>query len=358
MKKKIIFSMYNLDIGGIETALINILKNFDYDKYDVTLFLEKKEGIFINEIPNQVKIINYNLCDSKNIIFRKIKNRLNLIYNIIKFYKKYDCGICYASHRKVGSTLIPFISKKNILWIHGNYWDNDKTFDKFLIDFNVNKYNNIVFVSNALKDKFLKYNNNINKTNLYSLNNIIDYENMLNLAEEEKIIKNKITFLNVGRHTEEEKNLSMLINVVKKLVSDKYDFEVLLIGDGPDHEYYKKIVKDLNLSNTIKFLGKKKNPFPYYKIADALLLTSKKEGNPVVFLESKVFNVPIITTDVSDAKNDINGKYGIVSKNDFDSYYEVLKKFLDSGFIIQTKFDYKNYNENILKNIYEIIDNG
>jgi len=277
MKKKVIFSMYNLDIGGIETALINILKNFDYDKYEVTLFLEKKEGIFIKEIPSQVKIINYNLCDSKNIIFRKIKNRLNLIYNIVKFYKKYDCGICYASHRRVGTKLIPFISKKNILWVHGNYWNDSNSFDKFLIDFNVKEYKNIVFVSNALKNKFLKYNSGENK-NLYCLNNVIDYKSMLSLGEEEKIKKKKITFLNVGRHTEEEKNLSMLINVIKKLIDDRYNFEVLLIGDGPDNNHYKKLVDELNLNNNIKFLGKKKNPFPYYKIADALLLTSKQEN--------------------------------------------------------------------------------
>ena len=357
MKKKVIFSMYNLDIGGIETALINILKNFDYDRYEVTLFLEKKEGIFINEIPSKVKIINYNLCESKNIIYRKIKNRLNLIYNIIKYYKKFDCGICYASHRRVGAKLIPFISKKNILWIHGNYWNNSNTFNKFLIDFNVNKYKNIVFVSNALKNKFLKYNSSEDK-NLFCLNNVIDYKNMLLLGKEERIEKNKITFLNVGRHTEEEKNLSMLINVIKKLVEEKYDFELLLIGDGPDNNKYKKLVDDLNLNNNIKFLGKKKNPFPYYKIADALLLTSKQEGNPVVFLESKVFNVPIITTNVSDAKKDIDKKYGIVTNNNFDSYYKSLKTFLDNGFELKEKFDYKKYNENILKNIYELIDKG
>ena len=181
---------------------------------------------------------------------------------------------------------------------------------------------------------------------------------MISLAEEEKIEKNKITFLNVGRHTEEEKNLSMLINVIKKLIDDRYDFEVLLIGDGPDNNHYKKLVGELNLNNNIKFLGKKKNPFPYYKIADALLLTSKQEGNPVVFLESKVFNVPIITTDVSDAKIDIDKKYGIVTDNNFDSYYNSLKDFLDNGFKIKEKFNYKEYNKVVLQNIYEIIDKG
>ena len=44
--KKILITAYNLDIGGIETALINLLKKLDLNKYQITLVLEKKEGIF------------------------------------------------------------------------------------------------------------------------------------------------------------------------------------------------------------------------------------------------------------------------------------------------------------------------
>lgn len=357
MKKKIIFTMYNLDLGGIETAMINILKNFDYSKYDVTILVEKKEGIFLSDVPKDVKIIDYNLCDSKNIIFRKVINRLKLIFFIIRNYKKYDCGCCYASHRKVGSILAPLISKNNILWIHGNYWkENSKEeFKQFFTDFNVKKYNNIVFVSNALKNKFIKQYKKKDKK-LYVLNNLVNYKEMLELSNKEKIKKNKLTFINVGRHTEEEKNLSMLFKVCKKLIDEKYDFDLFMIGDGKDHNYYKDLVKELGIDKNIKFVGKKKNPFVYYKIADALLLTSKYEGNPVVFLESKVFSVPIITTDVSDAMIDINGKYGIVSKNDLNSFYKSLKSFLDNGFEIKEKFNTEKYNKNILENIYKIID--
>lgn len=359
MKKKVIFTMYNFDVGGIETAMINVLKNFDYDKYDVSVLLEKKEGIFLSEVPENVKIINYNLCDSKNILFRKIVNRLKLIYFSIKNYKKYDCGCCYASHRKVGSKLIPLISKKNILWVHGNYWSDNSTleFNKFFKNFNVKKYTNIVFVSNALKNKFMKFYKK-NDKKLFVLNNIVNYEEMIELSKKEKIRKNKLTFINVGRHTEEEKNLSMLFKVCKKLIDEKYDFDLFMIGDGVDHNKYVDMVKELGIENNIKFLGKKKNPFVYYSIADALLLTSKCEGNPVVFLECKVFSVPIITTDVSDAKIDIDNKYGIVSENNFDSYYTSLKKFLDNGFEIKEKFDSKKYNFDILNSLYDIIAKG
>ena len=70
--KKILITGYNLDIGGIETSLINLLKQLDLKKYEVTLVLEKKEGVFLEHVPSNIKVIDYGLCYSKNILYRKI----------------------------------------------------------------------------------------------------------------------------------------------------------------------------------------------------------------------------------------------------------------------------------------------
>ena len=55
MKKNILIASYNLDFGGIETSLINLLKNINFDKYKVTLVLEKKEGVFLKDVPKEYK---------------------------------------------------------------------------------------------------------------------------------------------------------------------------------------------------------------------------------------------------------------------------------------------------------------
>ena len=43
-KKKVILFMTTMYTGGIENALIELLNKLDYEKYDVTLFLENKKG--------------------------------------------------------------------------------------------------------------------------------------------------------------------------------------------------------------------------------------------------------------------------------------------------------------------------
>ena len=72
--KKLLFGAYSLDIGGIEKALVILVNKLQEKGYDITLVLEKKQGIFLNEIDPKIKIIEYAPSNSKNKIQRKIIN--------------------------------------------------------------------------------------------------------------------------------------------------------------------------------------------------------------------------------------------------------------------------------------------
>ena len=63
---------------------------------------------------------------------------------------------------------------------------------------------------------------------------------------------------------------------------------LLMIGEGKETPELKRYVEENNLEEEIIFLGKKKNPYPYFKISDYIILTSLTEGYPVVFQESMV----------------------------------------------------------------------
>ena len=54
--KKILFSAYSLEIGGIETALVTLLNSL-INKYNITLVLEKKQGDFLKDIDKRIEII-------------------------------------------------------------------------------------------------------------------------------------------------------------------------------------------------------------------------------------------------------------------------------------------------------------
>ena len=58
MKKKILFVMESLGIGGAEKSLVTLLSQIDYSKYEVDIFLFNKEGAFMELLPEEVNILN------------------------------------------------------------------------------------------------------------------------------------------------------------------------------------------------------------------------------------------------------------------------------------------------------------
>ena len=50
--------MNNLRCGGAENALVSLLQELDYSKYEVDLFLFQKDGMFLSKVPQQVVILD------------------------------------------------------------------------------------------------------------------------------------------------------------------------------------------------------------------------------------------------------------------------------------------------------------
>ena len=359
--KKLLFSAYSLDVGGIEKALVDLVNYFVNEEYDVTVVLEKEQGVFLKELDSKVHIIKYTPNANKNIIKRKIINFINRVKFISKYKNKFDFSACFTTYSISSSFVARTASKNCCLWGHADYltlYENDiNKVQQFFIQRKYNKFKNIIFVSKEGKNSFLKvFPEMKNKT--FTCNNLINENKILQLSNEKIDIEkdeNNVTFINVGRHDEKQKKLTRIIEASKMLKNDNYNFRVLFIGEGQDTENYKNIVKNEGLENNIIFLGKKQNPYPYYKIADCVILTSDYEGYPVVFLESFVLNKPIITTKVSDYE-EIESKYGYTTTKDVVDIYIKMKMFIENGYEIKEKFDAQKYNENIIKKLKEICD--
>jgi len=359
-KKRLLFCAYYLDLGGIETALINLLKRLDYNKVEVTLLLEKKEGVFLDEVPNNVKIEHYKLHEDKFVLLRKIKNRLKLIMWILKNKNRYDFAACFATYSIPGSILSRMASSNNAIWIHSNYYhvyhENKNEMKKFFLDRKIEKFKKLVFVSEESKEDFLKIFPNLKNKSLV-LNNYID-DKLILKKQKEKIAfkkKNVFTLLFVGRLEERAKKLTRLIKVMEQLKNEKIICQLLVVGDGPDSDFYKEIVKDKNLEKEIIFLGKKKNPYPYFKLCDLVVLTSDYEGFPVVCLESMILNKPFLTTINLHDKYINLSDYGIIVSKEVIVIKEKIKEVINNGLPGFKKFDILKYQNKLNQDFNQLI---
>lgn len=356
--KKILIASYSLGFGGIETSLINLLKNFDLKKYKVTLVLEKKEGVYLNDVPKEVEIKEYKVSTSNNFVIRKIKNLINRIKWIIKNYNKYDASISYATYSGPCGFVARTASKNKILFVHNDYYQiylkDERQTKEFFDKLKICKYNHVVFVSNESRESIEKLYPVIKAK---TINNLIDHKKILDLSKEIEVEKkeNKKTFLFVGRLDEHQKRVSRIIEVANKF-KDKKNLEFWILGDGEQRPTYEKMIKKYKLKN-IKLLGAKKNPYPYIKVCDAILLTSDYEGFPVVYNEAIILNKPIITTiNVSDESINIQDGFGMLCNKDVKSICQAILKFINENHNNSKRLDFKKLNKKRIDMIMELLE--
>lgn len=330
MKKKLFFAAVDLNVGGIEKALINLLNNINYDKYEVFLYLEKKEGSLLNELNKNVIVKELKVSNNKIIPLRKIINFTKKLIFKFKNKNKYDFSCCYATYSYSAAKLSLIASKNSAIYVHSDYSFiyNEKEYNNFFDTHYIDQFRKIIFVSNESKNNFLKYYNNFNdKTMVF--NNFINIDNIIEKSKEKIYLelnnKNK-HFIFVGRLDDKSKKLGRAINLVKNI--DNID--LMIIGDGPDKYKYESMVKEFHLEEKISFFGMKNNPYPYIKQADYLILTSDYEGFPVTYLEAIALNKRIITTiNTSDDEINIKEGFGYIISKDENKMIDEVKRILE-----------------------------
>ena len=361
MKKKMIIYMSKLCVGGMEKSLISMINQSNFTAYyDVTLYvLYSNEDKYLEELQSKVNV---------KLLWKKEWSMLGKLVCSIKMLtdllvlkltnNKYDVAICYPYQHQILSILTRMSSKNNLIFIHGNlktkYKDNlEKQKKKLKYD----KFSKVICVSNEalriFKEIYPDY-----QGKCVTINNYIDGENILKLSEEkldEDIKFDKTTFINIARQEEKVKKITRIIEASKKLKKEKEVFQVILIGDGDDHQMYQDLIKKYNLEDCIFLLGKKINPYNYLKKSDCLIMSSIHEGYGIVLDEARILNIPIISTDIADAKIVLSEGYGILCENSEEGIYQGMKQFLKEGYHIKNKFDYQKFNSNITKLLDEIV---
>ncbi len=109
--------------------------------------------------------------------------------------------------------------------------------------------------------------------------------------------KDKKIILCVAKFTK-QKGLDYLIEASKLLFDKKLDFEVKIIGGGPDWGHFEKKIKDLGLSQMVFLFDKilqEKLP-SYYQEADVIVLPAIEEGFGLVLVEAQLCRRPVIGT--------------------------------------------------------------
>ncbi|MFH2069041.1 MAG: glycosyltransferase [Candidatus Omnitrophota bacterium] len=129
------------------------------------------------------------------------------------------------------------------------------------------------------------------------------------------------------------KNYPFLFSVLAYLKQKRGDvFQLQIVGDGPRREEFRKMVRRLNLENTVRFLGMrtKKEIADLMRGSDFFVLPSIWENLPCVLIESLACGLPAVASDVSGIPEIINRENGILAKTDrVEEFTGALEYMLD-----------------------------
>ena len=109
-------------------------------------------------------------------------------------------------------------------------------------------------------------------------------------------LQNKFAIGIVGRLAP-VKNHIYAFHVMEALKETMPESALLVLGSGEMQPWLEKMVQRREMSDTIRFLGKKQDPENYYQAFDALMMPSIYEGFPLVALEAMASGLPILFSE-------------------------------------------------------------
>ncbi|WP_160722249.1 glycosyltransferase [Bacillus sp. USDA818B3_A] len=385
MKKNMLFMLINMNIGGTEKALLNMINELPLDKYNMTIFMLEEYGGFLNSIPPEVKVeyfsgykdikdllnkppklIFFNLLKKwkliqafiiifLHILTRILQNRSLYFKYILRNYplleKEYDVAVAYDGPMDFISYFVlkKIRAKKKFQWIH---------FDITKIGFNprfaekiYSQFDKIFVVSNEAEKKLTEKVPTLkNKTNVFF--NISSPELIKSHAKKGTGFTDKfngIRILTVGRLSI-EKGQDLAIYAFSRLLKDGYDAKWYCIGDGNAREHYEKLIKKYNLQNRFILLGATPNPYPFIDQCDIYVQPSKHEGFCITLAEARCLRKPIVSTEFSAAREQIrNRENGLIVGIDEKELYNGIVELINNK-DMRKQFTENLKNENPIDN--------
>ena len=168
-----------------------------------------------------------------------------------------------------------------------------------------------VLLSDRFVPELVKYVH-LDRNKLTGIGNCFTFRETL---PADSLIQKEKTVLMVANMTERAKRVSTALKVWKLLNNRIHDWQFVLVGDGEDLEYYRKLAKKYKLKN-VCFQGRQ-NPLDYYKKGRILMLTSAYEGFGMVILEGQQMGCVPVVFDSYESVHDLidGGRNGILVKN-------------------------------------------
>lgn len=333
--KQLFVSIHYLEIGGAEASLIGLLGAIDYSQYEVDLFVYSHRGELMELIPPQVHLLpeipEYAQIERPmkdvlkdgylrivlarlrakiqfarytrrkkpvdgSAIFSYVSKNVTPLLPGINPEKEYDLAISFLAPHDI--VLKKVRARKKACWVHTDYSAIDVDTDLELPVWD--GYDHIVAVSDAVSDAFVARFPSL-KDKMITIENILSADYVRSRADaftvddEMPEEKGVIRLLSVGRFTY-QKNFDNVPDICRRIVDSGVPVKWYIIGYGGEEALIRQRIVESGMEKNVILLGKRANPYPYFKACDIYVQPSRYEGKPVTVQEAIALGKPVVVT--------------------------------------------------------------
>lgn len=351
-KIKVLEIVPNMQQGGLENLIMNIIRNIDRSKYEIHFLYHYTSDFYFD---NEIRELGFEIhkCSFRedNNIFKYIKylknlfitNKFDVVHShmlstsriTLKYAKKYGCTkLINHSHNSTTEKSIKGLLKKVMISCSSKYANQFLACSEEAGNF-------------AYKGKKFTVVNNCIDINKFKFN----IKNR-NLIRNELCIKDdEIVYGNIGR-LNVQKNQKFLIDIFAK--NKNLKAKLLIIGSGELKKELVNRVNELGISDRVIMLENVKSEL-YYSAFDYFVLPSLFEGFPLTAVEAQANGCPCIFSNKITSSVKLNNNVTFLDVNINDNWVNFfennrLKRVNDLDIKIY-QFDQSNL-INIIDKIY------
>lgn len=297
----LVYGMVGTNRGGIETFLLKMNQFmtedtvFDYVIEENNCIHEesiKARGGNIYYITARTKSVIQNIRDNKKLL-QKLKQTHEAVYfnlSSLSWIEPIKIALKQGYRVYVHSHNAEFISANSDFLHRAVNGINKKRLAKYKLkrltcskpakDFMFDEKNEVEMIYNAIQPEQFVFSSEIRNK----------------IREQQKISNDRKVIGFVGR-LNDQKNPLFLPEIMKKIVEQRDDVTMWIIGDGPMKDALSNKISELSLEGSIQMLGNIRNVNEYMQGMDLIVLPSFHEGLPYVIVEAQTSGLRCVISD-------------------------------------------------------------
>lgn len=393
-KHRVLLFAGSFQQNGMTTSLINLTKMIDYDRIDLFIAVrpsnldeDSARRDLFNRLDPRVRILLWTpgalLHSDKDWVTgarvaRKSTNRNKIILRLLKRFRvvaqrhwrdiEFDATVVFTGYNVAASLLaLSTNARRKAIFLHNDMAAEIERKDNvnWMIPEMYSHYDKVVSVSPALMDingqNLRPY---IPERNQTYCRNTLDHVEMRRRAKQSCFVADEMRqlrtqqaetkiYMHAGRFSH-EKNHRLLLDAFHEVLKVNPKSHLWLVGNGPLYDEIVAYAEALNLTENAHFTGWLDNPAPAMKEANAFVLSSIYEGQPMVLLEAMTLGLRCVAVDSPQVRYVLDDGLGLITPPTQAGLAAGMLKATDGAFA-PPEFDPVRYNQKALDDFYDVI---